>query len=165
MAQLESLFRALTDNQVRYVVVGGVAVVLHGHPRMTADVDLALDLDQQALAHALQVFTELGFTPQLPVSMQQFLDPATRSEWIMQRNMMVFSLRSESNALMTVDLFAANPIPFADLWHDAVTMNSGESIVRVASIPHLIEMKSIAGRAKDLDDIKHLRAIANTQTL
>ena len=161
MAQIESLFEALTQRDVRYVVVGGVAVVLHGHPRLTADVDLALDLAPEPLAYAMQVLTELGFEPQLPISVEQFMDPGIRAEWIAQRNMTVFSLRSRSNSLFTTDIFAENPIPFADLWRDAVQIALHATTVRVASIAHLIEMKSLAGRPKDLEDIAHLRAIEN----
>ena len=39
----EPVFRALNDAGVRYVIVGGFATVLHGHPRLTADIDLVLD--------------------------------------------------------------------------------------------------------------------------
>lgn len=161
MAHIESFFEALTERDVRYVVVGGVAVVLHGHPRLTADIDLAIDLDPEPLAHTMQVLTELGFEPQLPVSIEQFMDPAIRDVWISQRNMTVFSLRSRSNSLLTADVFAKNPIPFADLWRDAVQIALHASTVRVASIAHLIEMKSLAGRPKDLEDIAHLRDIEN----
>jgi hypothetical protein len=38
----EQIFEALGQAGVRYVVVGGVAVVLHGHPRLTADRDLVV---------------------------------------------------------------------------------------------------------------------------
>lgn len=161
MAQIESLFEALTQRDVRYVVVGGVAVVLHGHPRLTADVDLAIDLDPQPLAHAMQVLGELGFEPQLPISIEQFIDPAIRAEWISQRNITVFSLRSRSQSLLTADVFAENPIPFADLWRDAVQVALNATTVRIASIAHLIEMKSLGGRPKDLEDIAHLREIEN----
>jgi len=161
VARIEPLFEALTRRNVRYVVVGGVAVVLHGHPRLTADVDLAIDLDPEPLAHTMQVLTELGFEPQRPVSIEQFMDPAIRAEWISQRNMTVFSLRSRTDALLSADVFAQNPIAFADLWRDAVQIALHSTTVRVASIPHLIEMKSLAGRPKDLEDIAHLRDIEN----
>ena len=39
MSLFEPIFEALNRQNVRYVVVGGVAVVLHGHARLTADLD------------------------------------------------------------------------------------------------------------------------------
>ena len=43
--ELERIFAALDASDARYLVVGGVAVVLHGHPRLTADLDLVIALD------------------------------------------------------------------------------------------------------------------------
>jgi len=40
----EPIFEALNSAQVRYIVVGGVATVLHGFARLTADLDLIVDL-------------------------------------------------------------------------------------------------------------------------
>lgn len=40
------IFRGLQEEGVRYLVVGGLAMNLHGIPRMTADVDLYVDLEK-----------------------------------------------------------------------------------------------------------------------
>ncbi|MGH8307715.1 MAG: DUF6036 family nucleotidyltransferase, partial [Gammaproteobacteria bacterium] len=42
---VHEIFAALDKTQVRYVVVGGLAVILHGHIRLTQDLDLLIDLD------------------------------------------------------------------------------------------------------------------------
>ena len=44
-SELLRVFSALEQARVRYLVVGGVAVVLHGHLRVTADLDLVVDLE------------------------------------------------------------------------------------------------------------------------
>jgi hypothetical protein len=49
MGLFDSLFRALNEGEVRYLVVGGVATVLHGYPRVTLDVDLMVDLVEHPL--------------------------------------------------------------------------------------------------------------------
>jgi hypothetical protein len=41
------VFEALNGMQVRYVVVGGLATVLHGYARLTADIDLMVDLEPE----------------------------------------------------------------------------------------------------------------------
>jgi hypothetical protein len=51
----EPLFDALNRAHARYVVVGGVALVLHGHPRLTVDVDLVVDLAPEAADKAIRV--------------------------------------------------------------------------------------------------------------
>ena len=51
-------------------------------------------------------------------------------------------------------------IPFEDLWRDAITIEIAQDLaIRVASIPHLIQLKEIAGRPQDLEDIERLRVI------
>lgn len=52
MALFEPVLAALDAAEVRYVVVGGVAVVLHGHPRLTADLDLVIDLAAEPASRA-----------------------------------------------------------------------------------------------------------------
>ncbi|MDQ3031572.1 MAG: hypothetical protein M3Y87_04085 [Myxococcota bacterium] len=44
MSSFEPIFRAPDEAGARYVVVGGLAVVLHGYARLTADIDLVVDL-------------------------------------------------------------------------------------------------------------------------
>jgi hypothetical protein len=57
------ILAALNEARVRYVVVGGVAVVLHGHLRFTADLDLVLALDRDNVLAALAALQGLGFRP------------------------------------------------------------------------------------------------------
>jgi len=47
MYQLQSLFKSLADNKVKYLLCGGLAVNLYGIPRMTADVDLLIDWEKE----------------------------------------------------------------------------------------------------------------------
>lgn len=62
--------------------------------------------------------------------------------------------------LSTIDLFTESVIPFEDLWRDAITIEIAQDLaIRVASIPHLIQLKEIAGRPQDLEDIERLRVI------
>jgi len=55
-----------------------------------------------------------------------------------------------------VDLLIASPIPFADLRRDAVMIEAGPYRIPVASIDHLIAMKSGSGRGKDAIDVEEL---------
>jgi hypothetical protein len=50
---------------------------LYGHPRLAADVDPAIDLDPEPLAHANHVLTRPGFEPQLAASIGPLQGPAT----------------------------------------------------------------------------------------
>jgi hypothetical protein len=138
--------------------VGGLALVLHGLDRLTADVDLVIDLSAESVQATVRSLTATGYRPLAPVDPFALADPAQRLEWQTMRNMQVFSLWDSSNTRPTVDIMLAPEVPFEDLWAAAPVMNLGGHAVRVASIEHLIRMKTAAGRAQDLADIERLRA-------
>lgn len=159
MALFEPLFAALDAGKVRYVVVGGVATVLHGHARLTADVDLVIDLEPAECRRAIDVLAGLGLQPRLPVDATDFADPAIRRSWIEDKGMMVFSFVDPDNPMRAVDVFAEAVLDFEELWADSVEIALRDTFVRVASIPHLIELKRLAGRPQDLADIEKLEEI------
>jgi predicted nucleotidyltransferase len=156
----EELLAYLDESGVRFVVVGGVAVVLQGHARLTADVDLAIDLGSENVLRIVEALTARGFRPLLPLDARAFADEMTRQEWIDTHDLEVFSMRDERNPLLTVDLFAREPIPFEELWSGADTITLGGRPIHVASIEHLIRMKRAAARPQDTLDIAQLEAIS-----
>jgi hypothetical protein len=163
MAIFEPLFTALNDAGVRYVVVGGLAVVLHGHARMTVDVDLVVDLDPEQARKAIQALVGMRLRPRVPVNPIDFADRSIREAWIRDRGMQVFSMYDPSNPMRAVDLFVAHPVPFEELWSRSRPMPLRQSTVRVASIPDLIHLKRLAGRSQDLADVEQLEAILKAQ--
>ena len=153
------LFAILAAARVRFVLVGGLALVLHGLDRLTADVDLVIDLSTESARTTVQALTAAGYRPLAPVDPLDLADPAQRLEWQSVRNMQVFSFWDSSNARPTVDIMLSPEVPFDELWAAASVMNIGGQEVRVASIEHLIQMKAAAGRTQDLADIERLRAL------
>ena len=156
----EEFLADLDEANVRFVVVGGLAVVIQGYARMTAAIDLVLDLDSANVRRAIDVLTARGLRPLLPVNATDFADDEKRREWIAARNLQVFSMHDEKNPLLSVDLFAREPIPFSELWSRADIVSLGDRNIRVASIEDLIRMKRAAARPQDAIDIQHLEAIA-----
>lgn len=156
---VRQIFSALNDANVDYVVVGGMAVILHGYLRATADLDLVLGLAPDNCARGLAALSAIGFKPRLPIAVEEFADPAKRREWIEQRNMLVFPLWDPANPLRSLDLFVEVPMAFEKMLRDAEVKDIDGIAIRIASIEHLIEMKQAAGRPRDLDDIDKLRQI------
>ena len=159
MSFFEPLFQALNEAGVRYVVVGGLATVLHGYARLTADVDLACDLTPAPARTLIETLVALGFTPRAPVDPIQFSDPDVRQRWIDEKGMRVFSMVDRQNPVRAVDVFVEHPIEFEQLWSRAEEVVLESTSVRVASIPDLIQLKRIAGRPQDLADIEQLERI------
>ena len=158
MLPLESLFRQLNERGGRYVLVGGLAVVLHGHLRATGDVDLVVDLSTDQVDRTLDALQAAGFQPYVPVPPSDFADPAKRAAWVRDKGMIVFSLRPASGVPL-VDLFLEHPIPFDQLWARSVVVELRGVPVRIASIPDLIALKRMAGRPEDLADVAALAEI------
>lgn len=151
---------ALNDAGVRYVVVGGLAVVLHGHVRFTADLDIVIHLERRNVVVALEVLRALGLRPTVPVRAEDFADEPTREGWIETKGMKVLGLSDPDDPYgVHVDVFVREPFPFAKLREDSVTAALGDQMVPIASIPHLIVMKADTGRMKDAEDVRVLRIL------
>ncbi|HUT78097.1 MAG TPA: hypothetical protein VM285_10445, partial [Polyangia bacterium] len=72
---LEEILRALTSRGVRFVVAGGVAVVLHGIERTTMDLDIALDLSPENVRRFREAADALGLRPLVPVPIEALSNP------------------------------------------------------------------------------------------
>jgi hypothetical protein len=144
------------ERNIRYVLVGGLAVLLHGIDRLTADIDLVVDLAPEQASKAVDALLELGFRTQAPVDARQFADAAVRDRWRRESGMLVLSFWDPQNRRPTVDLFANYPMDFELLFRDSLLLPLATTTVRVASLDHLISIKRAAGRAKDLEDVDRL---------
>lgn len=165
MAQrFEPVLRALTDAGVRYLVVGGVAVVLHGHLRTTGDLDLVVELSPENLARALDALERAGFQPRPPVPLRSFADPETRRFWIDTKNLQVFSLWHPELPGFEVDLFVEEPFDFDQAWDRRVDVSLAGTIATVVGLEDLLILKRAAGRARDLDDVAVLETLVRDDT-
>lgn len=65
--------------------------------------------------------------------------------------------------MRVVDLLLEHAVPFEDLWVRSQEVNLSLTIIRIASIEDLIELKRQAGQPQDLADIEHLEAILRAE--
>lgn len=159
MSTVRALLRELVLADVRFIVVGGVAVVMHGYLRATKDLDLVIDLSAPEARKALQVMLDAGLRPTVPVNALDFADPSIRQSWIEEKNMLVFQMCDPKDARRNVDLFVEAPMDFEQMWARAVRLRIDDVVVPVAAIRDLIAMKQSAGRPQDLDDIAQLEKL------
>ncbi len=158
--KIQQIFKALADAEVEYVVVGGLAVIMHGHLRATRDVDLVVGLQTDNCVKAMKALSGIGLRPRLPVTMEDFTDPEKREDWVQNRNMLVLQLWDPNNLERSVDIFVREPLDFDTMFADAVVKDLDGTLIRVASIHHLIKLKEEAHRPQDLEDIEALRIVA-----
>lgn len=151
--QADRILGLLVAEKVDFVVVGGVAAILHGSARSTFDLDIAFATDAanlESLAAALSPLNVRLRGVDEPVPF--VLDAATL------RGVEVLTLRSDAGDL---DLLArpAGVSRYAALRDRADDFEIEGSPARVASIEDLIAMKRASGRQKDLADVAELEAI------
>lgn len=155
----EEIFEKLNDSGIDYVVVGGVALVLHGVVRLTADLDIMVHLEEGNLRKFVAVMNELGYRPKAPVKAEDFVSAKNRKRWIHEKNMKVFSFFHPKKPISLLDVFVEEPIEYKTIRSDAVQIMSGNVSIPVVSIKHLIKLKRISGRPQDIADIAALKEI------
>ena len=157
---IEDVLAVLEGAGVRYLVVGGVAVVLHGHLRTTADLDLVVALDRDNALRTVSALKRIGFTPRAPVPIEQFADASTRSSWVEEKGLTVFSVWSDRFPGLEVDLFVQEPLEFEGAWGRRVVVKLESTRAAIASLADLVAMKRAAGRPQDIADVEALEALA-----
>lgn len=155
----EDVFRELDRDGVRYVVVGGVAMVLHGVVRLTVDLDLMVHLERGNLGRFVTGMERLGYRPRVPVAASDFVEPDNRARWRSEKGMTVFSFFHPADHGKLVDVFVDEPIPFQEVDAEKTVVEAEGVRIPVASIRHLKRLKSQAGRPQDLADIASLEAL------
>lgn len=155
----EEIFRELNKRKIDYVVVGGVAVVMHGVVRLTADLDLMVHLEEKNLAKFVEVMNELGYRPKVPVKAESFIDPENRRAWYEEKNMRVFSFYHPKKGIMLIDIFVNEPVPYDKIRKNSVKLKMGNLVIPTVSVKDLIELKEISGRPQDLADIEALKRL------
>lgn len=153
------IFRALEEHKVRYLIVGGLAMNLHGVPRMTMDIDLVIALDTKNLEGFIDAAASLQLQPVLPIALSDLLDPGKRGHWAKDRNMVAFALRPPQADGPTVDILIDPPIDIGTALDRAESRDLGPTRAVLASIEDMILLKEKTGRAQDKADIDHLRRL------
>jgi len=138
----KEFLKLLNENQVKYLVVGGIAVGLHGYPRATGDMDIWVDNSNFNAELLTKVCREFGFTdPELAPELFRQSDTIIR--------MGVPPLRIE----MMTSLTGLN---FSECYSLRVLKKADGLEVPVIDIENLLKNKRIIRRNKDLDDIEKL---------
>ena len=153
------LFRALEAHKVRYLLVGGLALNIHGVERATMDVDLMLALDPDNTLAFIDVAKQLGMQPVLPVALEDFADPAKLRAWIETKHMLAFALRPRQASDPTVDILVQPLVDFDLAWNRRIEKDLGGIHLSLATIDDLIALKTGTGRQRDAADIQALRQL------
>lgn len=156
-ADFEAIARALNEAEVPFIVVGGIAVIEHGYGRNTIDVDLVVRLHRDTVLAAFAALASIGYAPRVPITAEQFAEPAARDRLIREKQMQVLNFWSDERRGTPLDLFVSEPFDFAAEYQRALVREAAPGLaVRILRLDALLEMKRAAGRPKDLADIDEL---------
>jgi hypothetical protein len=157
---VEAIVRTLNAANVQYLIVGGLAVNAHGYERMTRDVDLVIGLEPGNIARGLHALLSIGYQLAIPVTPEEFADPARRETWRREKNMIVLKLWGDAHRRTPVDVFVYEPFDFPREYAAAHWLPvAGDLRAPVLAYPALLAMKEAAGREKDLLDVQSLRKL------
>jgi len=154
-----NVFKALNKARVKYVVAGGVAVVLHGYKRLTEDLDLIVFLEEGNLEKLFKALGRVGYIPKVPVTKEQFKSKKEREKWKKEKGMIVFSFVQKDPPFQLIDIFVNEPIRFDSIYKDRVKARIDNISIPILSIAHLTKLKQKAARPVDLEDIAQLQEI------
>jgi len=157
LTSVEAMAHVLAAGEVRYLVVGGLAVNAHGFSRFTKDVDLVLQLERDNVLRAFSALGRLGYRPNVPVTAEGFADADTRAGWARDKGMQVLQLWSDEHLQTPIDLFVSEPFAFDVEYERALVKPLAGVPVRFVCVRTLIAMKEAVGRAQDRVDVENLR--------
>jgi hypothetical protein len=134
---------ALNKSEVEYVLVGGMAVILHGYVRGTGDMDVWINKTKDNYQKLTTAFHKFGM-PVFDMTEDKFLSE--------QFDVWGFGVPPVKIEVMT----AVKGLHFDETYQMAEFYDDNGLIVRFLHLKHLIKAKKAAGRYKDLDDIEQL---------
>jgi hypothetical protein len=135
---------ALNNNEVEYILVGGYAVILHGHARVTGDLDIWVNQTAGNYKKLVAAFNEFKM-PLFGMTEENFL------------NKKDFDVFSFGRSPVAIDIMTAlHDFHFDECFAMASWFEDEGLRVRVIHINQLKEAKRMAGRPKDLNDLGHL---------
>lgn len=144
--RLRDVFASLNGHDVRYVVIGGIAAVLHGVPRATFDLDLLIEASSDNASRLLAAFLEAG------LGTAGLTSPSD----VLANEITVFKDR------VRIDVQTSTPgLTFEEAWTRRLTMSYEGQPFFVVSKDDLIRSKRAAGRPVDLEDVRLLASGEN----
>ncbi len=147
------LFKKLSQQQVHYLICGGLAVNIYGIPRMTADIDLLIDFTDENVDKFETVIKQLMYQSTMPISIKTFVNKKERQKVITDKNLIAYSYFNSQSNYMSLDVLMDVPIAFGELWSKKEERIVDGTSVNIVSVEHLIGLKQYANRKQDIDDV------------
>jgi hypothetical protein len=144
-ADFRDFISAMNNNEVRYILVGGYSVILHGYPRTTGDIDLWVERTPENYLRIKSAFKEFGM-PVFDMTEENFLYHQ------------VWDVFTFGTPPVAIDLMLkVEGLEFDNSYKNAVVFIEDNLSVRTIHKNDLITAKEKIRRPKDLDDLENLK--------
>jgi hypothetical protein len=152
------ILRKFHELNIEYLIIGGLAVNLHGIPRVTQDIDIVISTNSSNIEAIIRAMNELGYTPKMPGVMAEDLnDDKKIEEWINERNMKAFCFHHTLKPFQEIDILLSHSLDFENAYKKRLVKSAEGFDISIVSMDDLIKLKKESGRAQDLSDIEMLR--------
>ena len=153
MTALEKVCAALAQAKLRFAIVGGHAVALHGAVRGTVDIDVAIPWNRRSLEGAEKALIDIGLVSRIPVSANEIFE--FRDEYIKNRNLVAWNFYNPNDLSEQVDIIIAYDLKGKRIKQ----IQLANALVPVLALKDLIEMKRQSGRPQDIEDVRALEKL------
>jgi hypothetical protein len=153
MMFVEKVCQSLAAHGVRYALVGGYAVALHGAVRGTVDIDIVIDWTLKALRKTESALNSLGLVSRLPLSADDVF--AFRDEYVKNRNLIAWNFHNPADISQQVDVVITYDLTGKRRYR--VPRASGPLFLLAKE--DLLDMKKASGRPQDLADVAALERL------
>ena len=130
--------------KVKYILVGGYSVILHGYSRTTGDMDIWVDKTPDNYKRVVRAFLTFGM-PTFDMTEKNFL-------YNPKIDVFTFGRPPSSIDIMT----SVKGMSFDECYKNAIFFEEDGLQIRTINLHHLINAKKASGRAKDINDLENL---------
>lgn len=145
----KKLLHLLNEHKVRYVIIGGNAVIAHGFVRATKDIDFFIEPTRENAERTLKALKAFGYSVE-DVTIEEALEKK-----LLFRG---YILRTDIHPSVT-------GVDFETVWKNRVLISFHDENVFFSSLDDLFTMKKAAGRPQDLEDLRYLEEIKRQKSL
>lgn len=138
----KEFIQSLNNNNVRYLIIGGYAVALHGYPRYTKDIDIWVELSPDNAKKIMHALDDFGFGS-LELKESDFLEPD-----------MIIQLGYPPNRIDMI--LSPTGVDFQSCFPNRVIVEVEGVQVNFIDLDNLKKNKEATGRKQDLADLENL---------
>jgi hypothetical protein len=140
----QDFIHALNQAEVKYILIGGYAVILHGYNRSTGDMDIWVERTVENYQRLQEALRNFGM-PFFDMTLDNFLH---------NEQVDVFRFGKPPASIDIINRLKG--LSFDETYKTSIVMMVEDLKVRVLSLEGLKQSKTISGRPKDKDDLDHL---------